>query len=421
MKIKKIYPFLPDVAAVMLSLYAMLRSTYLSSGCFSVFAAGIVIACFMLITVFKLCGIGRSLWGTAAAAVISVGNMTALPMLYYTDGYTQGEISDTAYGTLICLMLMFGSMVISQILMYFLNKLSVGKPKTVPITAAICTLLTAAVIFVFSDRASGTTLVFGMQAAIPAAAVLLLCAAAAVSADKLLRVICSAALAALAGTLVVRNETGIPAVMIAALLIWYLFFSKRRNAVLTVFSVVIPAFGAVGILLLKFFGSRLSGIAIVDKVMTRLFSGNVEQAASAERSLRQSGVFGINSYLYLSEGTSDFCMVTLIHYLGIAFLMLIILSAVPFICISAFELMRERGTLANTLASMSLCLLTVILVYNLLMCVGFAPIIGVQAPFVGISKLFSILSGCLLGWSCFSESDANKLREKCKEIRGEFL
>lgn len=419
---KQLYPFCVMALAVILAFLAMLRSTYFSAERAVIFLAGVIICIFMTAAAVRFNDTKRAGCGAGLAAVLSLGNMTAFPMLYYTDGFNDKSVSIAANDSLKSLLLVLSGAVAAAVLLRILMRIDKTDVRILPVSMDIICVLTATAVILLSDKDSGTTIIFGMQAAIPAAAVILIAAAAAVKVNRLLFKLMSGVSALfVAAALVLRNETGIPVEVFAALLLWYMFFAKIKNKAITVTAILISASACGGILFLKFFGSRLSGITIVDKVMTRMFSGSVEQAASAKRSLAQSGVFGSNSYMYLSEGTSDFCFVTLIHYLGIVFLFLTLLIAIPFFCIAASELMKERNTLANTLSSMSFCLLTVMSCYNMLMCVDLVPIIGVQMPFLGNSKLFSLLSGCLMGFACYSEDSVDKLSLKIKKVKEDLL
>lgn len=410
---------------VVFTVIVMARTTYFTGAGerFVIHLTGAIICGVIVALAYKMDVPERVKSAACLMTTLTIANMTAIPMLYFTSGFSTEEVSGVASDTLNCLLLTCGGLVGGILLMYFMSTLNNRRLSSLSIVLTVVTLLLAFIVLLFSDRSSGTSIVFGVQVALPGLILMILCSAVATHVNRGRQFLCLGAASVLAGTIVFRNEMGVPTMFLAAMMVWYLFFAAKHDRILTTMCLMLPVVAAAGLLFFKKFGDEMSGV-FVEKVMSRVFAEEVQHNVYSQRSLQQSGLFGSSNYIYMPEASSDFSLITIAHYLGLIYLSIVLIIVAVFFNTANAELINEKKPntdITSTIAEMSLCMMTVIIIYNILMCLAGFPIIGVQMLFTGTSNMVSILSGFLLGCVCFSSSAVEKTRKKINEIGRELL
>ncbi|MBQ8012085.1 MAG: FtsW/RodA/SpoVE family cell cycle protein [Oscillospiraceae bacterium] len=365
-------------------------------------------------------------FGMTTAALLMTGTASSLPLLYYTSAYDTAMIEQYAKEITISIGVSLLCIFLTWALIPFLEHLLQSFPKLCSFVFSEAMFLLAAVILACSDASANTTIVFGVQIALPAMAMLVIGTAAAFRMESGVGK-CMTALgcAACAGALIIRNETGIPLLFYAALLIWYALFCKKKHRILNIALPVLPMAGFGVLYLWHCISAYLPQVLqsnflsqLSHKIVGRLLTQEVEQSANALKSIQHGGWFGSSTYdVYVSEASSDFALSTILHYCGGAFLILLLTAALPFFWMGASHHCRTRNRFSDMLSSLSFVVFAVMLFYNLLMVLGIFPILGVQAPFTGSSVLCSALSGFLLGAAIYPQELAEKIQ---LQMKGEF-
>ena len=142
--------------------------------------------------------------------------------------------------------------------------------------------------------------------------------------------------------------------------------------------------------------------SLADKIETRIFTDSVDQVNAAIRSLQSGGWFGSAGYdVYLMEGSSDLSVISILHYCGLSFLLVIFAAAIPMFYTGAVHITHHKMRSDHVLNGICLSVFFIMLWYNLFMGIGLVPILGSQMPFTGASVTYSFLSGFLLGSICY--------------------
>lgn len=277
-------------------------------------------------------------------------------------------------------------------------------PAVIEIAAIAVSILLGIVVFAFSDRSSNTTLVFGVQIALPIASFMPIVIALSASSNLFkLRIFTALSAVLCIASLVINRETGVPIMLYIAFTVWYLIFCPTKNKLVTLIVVAAPIIGIIGMFLYGKIIVHIIDIGfltnIYNMIHDRVFSDDLYQINCAVSSIQRGSFFGINSYSYVPEGTSDLLFTTVLHYLGAGFLVLFSALLIPFVVSGAKRFTAYGYGFTSYLSGLSFVLIITFSLYNLLMCVGAAPIIGIQQPFMGFSGTQALFSGILLG-SC---------------------
>ena len=248
-----------------------------------------------------------------------------------------------------------------------------------------------------------TASVFGILIGLPMAILAILTMAMGFQEDGARKIVSVVLCALICLTLVVKHETGIPALLYAAFFVWYTLFYPRRNRHkkwIALLLAAVPA-GGIGILWLANPRFEKSGISFLADLAGKfsIRAGMTYQIESGLKSLTKAGLFGSYRASHIPEWQTDMILVSDTHYLGWGFLFLMLLVTLLFVIFSSRELMNASSELHNYFRSMALCFVGVTMLYNLLAITGILPILGVQ-PFFTSSISLSYLgaSGILLGF-----------------------
>ncbi len=248
-----------------------------------------------------------------------------------------------------------------------------------------------------------TASVFGILIGLPMAILAILTMCTGFQADGARKIVSVVLCALICLTLVVKHETGIPALLYAAFFVWYTLFYPRRNRHkkwIALLLAAVPA-GGIGILWLANSLFEKSGISFLADLAGKfsIRAGMTYQIESGLKSLTKAGLFGSYRASHIPEWQTDMILVSDTHYLGWGFLFLMLLVTLLFVIFSSRELMNASSELHNYFRSMALCFVGVTMLYNLLAITGILPILGVQ-PFFTSSISLSYLgaSGILLGF-----------------------
>ena len=259
-----------------------------------------------------------------------------------------------------------------------------------------------------------TASVFGILIGLPMAILAILTMGIGFQEDGTRKIVSISLCALICLTLVVKHETGIPALLYAAFFVWYTLFYPRRNRHKKWIALLLAAVPAGGIGkcgyvesaslpvgILNDVGFEKSGISFLADLAGKfsIRAGMTYQIESGLKSLTKAGLFGSYRASHIPEWQTDMILVSDTHYLGWGFLFLMLLVTLLFVIFSSRELMNASSELHNYFRSMALCFVGVTMLYNLLAITGILPILGVQ-PFFTSSISLSYLgaSGILLGF-----------------------
>ena len=266
-------------------------------------------------------------------------------------------------------------------------------------------------IFLLTDRSSNTTIIqlgsHKLQAAVPVLilSTIFLCLLLQIK-GKLWSGMLIGSIILMNGTLVICGETGIPLIFLAGSVIYYYLLQPHRIKLLNIGIPVLSGVGGIGVFIMHNLHDSLKEGSLLyslsDKIETRIFAESVDQVNAAIRSLQSGGWFGSAGYnVYLMEGSSDLSVISILHYCGLSFLLVIFAAAIPMFYTGAVHITHHKMRSDHVLNGICLSMFIIMFSYNLLMGIGLAPILGSQMPFTGASETYSVLSGFLLGSICY--------------------
>ena len=174
-----------------------------------------------------------------------------------------------------------------------------------------------------------TASVFGILIGLPMAILAILTMCTGFQADGARKIVSVVLCALICLTLVVKHETGIPALLYAAFFVWYTLFYPRRNRHkkwIALLLAAVPA-GGIGILWLANSLFEKSGISFLADLAGKfsIRAGMTYQIESGLKSLTKAGLFGSYRASHLPEWQTDMILVSDTHYLGWGFLFLMLL------------------------------------------------------------------------------------------------
>ena len=173
------------------------------------------------------------------------------------------------------------------------------------------------------------------------------------------------------GTLVICGETGIPLIFLAGSVIYYYLLQPHRIKLLNIGIPVLSGVGGIGVF-------------IMHNLHDSLKEGSLLYSLSDKM-----------------EGSSDLSVISILHYCGLSFLLVIFAAAIPMFYTGAVHITHHKMRSDHVLNGICLSMFIIMFSYNLLMGIGLAPILGSQMPFTGASETYSVLSGFLLGSICY--------------------
>lgn len=265
------------------------------------------------------------------------------------------------------------------------------------------------IILIYSDDSSNTSTIQSIQPAIIMSFLIIYCFALALSLNinifnRFIYLLCFGAMMTV---LLFKHEWGIPLICYMSCLTMYIFLFPVAKIRFLMLYVMAPV--SISAMLLIQNNSLL--IDTLNKLKRFFYN---EHANQAIRNLKSSGLFGSYTYdYYLPAASTDFALNTSIHYWGFlwafVFLILFVIGAVKM----TRELSIPHGfDFSTNLTSLSFTAFCIIIGYNLLVSIGVAPIVGVQALFCGKSLSVAILSGLLLGAITFDKTAIEKIYKK---------
>lgn len=408
-----IYSFSACILAMSLAVHPMIASTYASlSESLMYFGATVIPMLLMLTLACKYADSQFSIHAITLATVLTIGNSAALPLLQYTSAFEHSveyakEISVNSAVTVLTLPVTW---VIVSALIWISKQSSLFQRIGVGVLTGI-SVVYSLMIFLLTDRSSNTTIIqlghFKLQAAVPVLilSIIILCLLLQIT-GKLWGGILIGSIILMNGTLVICGETGIPLIFFAGSVIYYYLLQPHRIKLLNIGIPALSGIGCTGVYILHNLHDRLKEgtllYSLADKIETRIFTDSVDQVNAAIRSLQSGGWFGSAGYdVYLMEGSSDLSVISILHYCGLSFLLVIFAAAIPMFYTGAVHITHHKMRSDHVLNGICLSVFFIMLWYNLFMGIGLVPILGSQMPFTGASVTYSFLSGFLLGSICY--------------------
>lgn len=408
-----IYSFSVCMSAIILAVHPMVASTYVSlSESLMYFGATVIPMLLMLTLACKYADSQFSIHAITLATVLTIGNAAALPLLQYTSAFDHAveyakEISVNSAVTVLTVPAVWA--IISSLI--WLSKQSSLIQRIVVGTITGISVMYSLMIFLLTDRSSNTTIIqlrsLRLQAAVPVLilSAIMLCLVLQIR-GKLWTGMLIGSIAIMNITLVIKGETGIPLILFAGSTLYYYLLQPYRSKLLSIGIPVLSGISGISALILHCLHDGLKEgtllYSLSDKIETRIFADSVDQVNAAIRSLQSGGWFGSAGYnVYLMEGSSDLSVISILHYCGLSFLLVIFAAAIPMFYTGAVHTIHHKMRSNHVLSGVCLSVFFVMFWYNLLMGIGLTPILGSQMPFTGASVTYSFLSGFLLGSICY--------------------
>ena len=402
------------ILAFLFAVKPMLTSTYAAYPESMVyFLTGAVIP-MMLLTViaFKYTESTYSMHTVTLATVLTIGNAAALPLLQYTSSLDEkaiGIAKEISSNTIRMVIMIPVTWLIAAGLCW-LGKQTALRQRIAAGAALLASLVYTALLFLIADPSSNTAVLLvgshRIQAAIPALmlSILQLCLMTRIP-GKLWRAMIAAGITLVNAGLILKGETGIPLILFASAAVWYYLLQPFKRKWLTFGIPLLSAAGCASVWILHRTHDSLPDVDwlrdMAGKIETRIFEDYVYQIDTAAYSLQTGGWFGAAGYnICLPEASSDMAVITILHYCGLLFLLVILAAAVPAFYFGTMQITRSGVKGVNALSSICLSVLFVSFFYNLLMCFGLVPVLGSQVAFTGFSAVFAAFSGLLLGALC---------------------
>lgn len=406
--------------AVALSLNSMVSSTYagIENGLFFYFATAIPFLV-ALVAIAKYVDKPLSMFAMSQALVITLGNASAMPLLRYTSAYEIDNVVN--YSKEICansLLSFFTAVAVFAVLAAekWLHESIIKFSKLILIGYSAMSLIIGAATLLFVHDASGTTIInivgFSFQVAIPIMIISIIGIALAWNMNNKVVYISGVVLMNLC--LVIRGETGIPLILFGSFCVWYTFIQPFHHKFLSRSLAAICILGVGIIVLIHFLYSYLPDNSLFQSLATkiegRIFTSSVDQVENARYSIARGGIWGSQSYnIHLSQGSSDFSMATILHYNGFIYLIAILAIAIPFFYSGFKAYTKSKSSIAISLGDLSHICMFVMMFYNVFMCLGLTPVLGSQIPFTGVSVMYALLSGFLLGAIVYDNETADQI------------
>lgn len=408
-----LYAFSVSTVAIILAIHPMVTSTYASlSESLIYFGASIIPMLLLLTLASKYVESQFSIHAISLATILTIGNAAALPLLQYTSAFDHAveyakEISMNSAVTVLTLPVTWA---IVSALIWILRQSSLIQRISVGMLTGI-SVVYSLMIFLLTDRSSNTTIIqlgsHKLQAAVPVLilSTIFLCLLLQIK-GKLWSGMLIGSIILMNGTLVICGETGIPLIFLAGSVIYYYLLQPHRIKLLNIGIPVLSGVGGIGVFIMHNLHDSLKEGSLLyslsDKIETRIFAESVDQVNAAIRSLQSGGWFGSAGYnVYLMEGSSDLSVISILHYCGLSFLLVIFAAAIPMFYTGAVHITHHKMRSDHVLNGICLSMFIIMFSYNLLMGIGLAPILGSQMPFTGASETYSVLSGFLLGSICY--------------------
>lgn len=406
-------PVILFLIAVLLECPSLIKSGYFSEISAEYFLSAVAYLLFIVL-IRRLTQSDASEYLASSVSILMLGNWSQ-SLLYYACGINTAEDAERENTSLYAEMLAdrieifaFIAILTVPVLWIVLKVIEKLKEKQW-IPTVLCFLVCmglSAVTFLFSDAESNTSTIAGVQPAIVMMFLLIYCFAAFLSREvntvqKVVYILCFAAMMAL---LLYKHETGVPILCyIGCLLMYICLFPIPSFKFLATF--LIAPIVAMSALMIMFPSLRNDTI---EKIMTRIFSENAHSSLAIEN-LRYAGLFG--SYTFdcsLPQGTSDFSINVSLHFFGFLWGIAFLIAFITGCRKKVIELSKsgDFGLLTN-IRNLCFIVFCIIIGYNLLVNLGIAPVIGVQALFSGNSFSISVLSGLLFGGMTYEKNFHN--------------
>lgn len=362
------------------------------------------------------------------ALLLSTLNSEAMPLLEFTSAFSNEQVLNTA--NMICknTLISLGLVIIIRFGYLLVNKISAEKKKTAWIFSSMTAVsfIMILLIIIFGDRSTGTSMVvigniISFQIAIPVCIISIIELGLSWNINcKTFKLLYVSEAVILNLFLILMGETGIPLITFIAFVFFYYFLQEKRIKLISFGIPLLSALSIAFIWIIHILREKIVDIpmlsSISDKIEIRIFSSDlVDQIQMCMRSISAGGIFGSVDYTqYLPEASSDFSFATITHYNGFIVVLIVITIFVAFLVFGMHDYTKKHKE--NNIQKLVFSFTAVIFIYNILMCVGIVPVLGVQIPFTGTSKSFVILNAFLLGvLTSDNEFDMNIL-EKVKEV-----
>lgn len=396
-------------ASVLLMLPSLIQSTYIRVVWVNLLELTAVYG--MIILIVYLCTKRLSnVLITVSACSLAVGNL-AQPLMQYACHMDEkaASLSDQLLKIAIWHLLL---LVIGWGLIWLADYLIREHPVFEASAAALVILAFGAYILLKTGKDNNTSAAEGgFQPAIIAAFLIAYLVAAALGRQKKANRITHIVSAGLLLILLMgKHEFGIPILVSAACLLYYLLCYPTPKL-----SDLVPLAALLCLFLIGIFIRKPDLLTDTVKKLIERPELSV-QISNAQHSLRAAGWFGRFIYTTkVSESSSDLSFAASIHFWGYAWL---ILAALPFLLGGLLLLLEESEPhgfrLPVILRGICFFILFLFLYWNCAFSIHFLlPTIGVQAPFCGISRSFAVLSGLLL--SAVTICDENWIRNILKK------
>lgn len=410
-------PVILFLIAVILECPSLIKSGYFGEISSKYFLSALAYLLFIVL-IRRLIQSDASEYLASAVSILMLGNWSQ-PLLFYSCGIKTAEDAvreDTFFyaellvkRTEIFAVIAIASTVAVWFAMAVIEKFN--RKQWIP--TILCTFVCiglSGVMFLFSDKESNTSTIGGVQPAIVMMFLLLYCFAAFLGREvstvqKIIYIFCFAIMMAV---LVCKHEMGVPILCYISCLIMYIFFYPIPSHKLLISFITAPA-AVLTALMIMFPGLHSDTL---QKITSRIFSSKNDHSSTAADNLRYSGLFGSYTFdLHLSEATSDFSVNSSIHFFGFLWATVFLVAFVIGCMKKVNEISKNNG-FGLIVNIRSLCFLTfcIIIGYNLIVNLGIAPVVGVQALFCGNSFSIAMLSGLLFGGITYENSLKEFLR-----------
>lgn len=364
-------------------------------------------AFFVLISAISKFNNITALFAATFAGMLLLSSSTVLPMLYYTSSFAISEVYNVCLDAFKAAILTIITAAVFALVIAAVTKLKTNKKYSewlniiVPLLTLLC-----CVPILLADTSSNTTTLFGVQISLIIGSFLILSMGWAFSTDnKASFWLTLIGIAAVLFCMIIKKETGIPIIFFLSFCAFYVFGNFKKNKLITVSIIAVPVLAVLVLLLSpiinKYFNFEFLK-NIVNLITTRIFNGEPEQIKASLLSISQGGLRGSPLYVYLSEGSSDFIFTQMLHFLGAKFLIPFISSLLP-LAYFGYSKFSAKQAFPSETGWFALCLLLTVCIFNLSMCLGTVPVVGVQMAFSGFSKSISIFSGGILGCLVYSD------------------
>lgn len=378
--------------AGMCQMFSMVKSSFFSAFAGEIFVSFIAFLTFICI-VYRVFRTQSAVYTASFSSILLFANWSQL-MLHYTcnSDETENILNKVTDFTLYVI----AAMIAVAVMFVVINRIKRFRKLCLILFSIVVAGISMFTILFSADDSNTSTTRSGFQPAIIMMFLMLYAFSCAMAGNHrfITRIIYLVLFWGMMGLLVLKHETGVPAMTYAACIVTYIFFTdSKKERWFTLANTVILA-----ILLLIVMIVRTDVRTDTIKKISERFSEN-EHWLMAEENLRTSSLFGSESYdVFLNEASSDYALNVNVHYWGYIWLALMILSFF-FMSINVYKniLNNSNDNIISNLRKLTYIAIFINVIYNISDNICGTPVIGVQMIGCGISRSMALLTGLLIG------------------------